>query len=117
MIVLMTHTTTRWTAFSQKRINISSTQRLQIFSRSKVTRWCFFFMLRKGKLNLSYLKIKRPCLYLMFSKAKSTIKLLNLSRRILLIVHVLNNMTDQFQPLDLNVNGHAKKLLKVEFEV
>ena len=24
------------------------------------------------------------------------------------IVHVPNDMTDQFQPLDLNVNGHAK---------
>ena len=24
------------------------------------------------------------------------------------IVHVPNNMSDQFQPLDLNVNGHAK---------
>jgi len=25
------------------------------------------------------------------------------------IVHVPNNMTDQFQPLDLNINGHAKE--------
>ena len=69
-------------------------------------------MLRKGKLNLSYLKIKRPCLYLMFSKAKPPIKLLSLSKRILVIVHVLNNVTDQNQPLDLNVNGHAKKAFK-----
>ena len=32
------------------------------------------------------------------------------------IVHVPNNMTDQFQPLDLNVNGHAKEFLKGKFE-
>ena len=31
------------------------------------------------------------------------------------IVHVPNNMTDQFQPLDLNVNRHAKELLKGKF--
>ena len=49
-----------------------------------ICRWCFFHMLRKGKLSLSSLKIKRPCIYLMFSKAKSPIKLLNLSKRIIL---------------------------------
>ncbi len=32
------------------------------------------------------------------------------------IVHVPNNMTDHFQPLDLNVNGHAKEFLKSKFE-
>ena len=32
------------------------------------------------------------------------------------IVHVPNNMPDQFQPLDLNVNGHAKEFLKGKFE-
>ena len=32
------------------------------------------------------------------------------------IVHVPNNMTDQFQPLDLNVNGHTKEFLKGKFE-
>ena len=32
------------------------------------------------------------------------------------IVHVPNNMTDQFQPLNLNVNGHAKEFLKGKFE-
>ena len=32
------------------------------------------------------------------------------------IVHVPNNMTNQFQPLDLNVNGHAKEFLKGKFE-
>ena len=32
------------------------------------------------------------------------------------IVYVPNNMTDQFQPLDLNVNGHAKEFLKKKFE-
>ena len=31
-------------------------------------------------------------------------------------VHVPNNMTDQFQPLDLNVNGHVKEFLKGKFE-
>ena len=29
-----------------------------------------------------------------------------------LIVQVPNNMTDQFQPLDLNINGNVKKFLK-----
>ena len=33
-----------------------------------------------------------------------------------LIAHVPNNMTDQFQPLDLNVNRHAKEILKRKFE-
>ena len=33
-----------------------------------------------------------------------------------MIVHILNNITDQFQPLDLNVNGDVKELLKVKFE-
>ena len=33
-----------------------------------------------------------------------------------MIVHILNNVTDQFQPLDLNVNGDVKELLKVKFE-
>ena len=33
-----------------------------------------------------------------------------------MIVHVPNNMTDQFQPFDLNVNGNAKKFLKGKFE-
>ena len=33
-----------------------------------------------------------------------------------LIAHVPNNMTDQFQPLDLNVNRHAKEFLKRKFE-
>ena len=32
------------------------------------------------------------------------------------IVYIPNNMTDQFQPLDLNVNGHAKEFLKKKFE-
>ena len=32
------------------------------------------------------------------------------------IVHVPNNMTDHFQPLDLNVNGHAKEFLKKKFK-
>ena len=32
------------------------------------------------------------------------------------IVHVPNNMTDHFQPLDVNVNGHAKEFLKRKFE-
>ena len=32
------------------------------------------------------------------------------------IVHVPNNMTDQFQPLDLNVNCHAKEFLNGKFE-
>ena len=32
------------------------------------------------------------------------------------IVHVPNNMPDLFQPLDLNVNGHAKEFLKGKFE-
>ena len=32
------------------------------------------------------------------------------------IVHVPNNMTDQFQPSDLNVNGDAKEFLKGKFE-
>ena len=32
------------------------------------------------------------------------------------IVYVPNNMTDQFQPLDLNVNGHAKQFPKKKFE-
>ena len=31
-------------------------------------------------------------------------------------VHVPNNMTEHFQPLDLNVNGHAKEFLKNKFE-
>ena len=32
------------------------------------------------------------------------------------IVYVPNNMADQFQPLDLNVNGQAKEFLKKKFE-
>ena len=32
------------------------------------------------------------------------------------IVHIPNNMTDGFQPLDLNVSGHAKELLKGKFK-
>ena len=32
------------------------------------------------------------------------------------IVHVPNNLTDPFQPLDLNVNDHAKEFLKGKFE-
>ena len=32
------------------------------------------------------------------------------------IVYVPNNMTDQFQPLNLNVNGHAKEFLKKRLE-
>ena len=32
------------------------------------------------------------------------------------IVHAPSNMTDQFQPLDLNINGHAKEFLKNKFE-
>ena len=32
------------------------------------------------------------------------------------LVHVPSNMTDHFQPLDLNVNGHAKEFLKNKFE-
>ena len=32
------------------------------------------------------------------------------------IVQVPNNLTDQFQPLDLNVNGHAKEFLRKKFE-
>ena len=32
------------------------------------------------------------------------------------IVHVPRNMTDHFQPLDLNVNGNAKEFLKTKFE-
>ena len=32
------------------------------------------------------------------------------------IVHVPNDMTDQFQPLDLNVNGHPKGFLRGKFE-
>ena len=32
------------------------------------------------------------------------------------IAHIPNNITDQFQPLDLNVNSHAKELLKRKFE-
>ena len=32
------------------------------------------------------------------------------------IVYVPNTMTDQFQPLDLNVDGHAKEFLKKKFE-
>ena len=32
------------------------------------------------------------------------------------ILYVSNNMTDQFQPLDLNVNGHAEEFLKKKFE-
>ena len=32
------------------------------------------------------------------------------------IVHVPNNMNDQFQPLDLNVKGHAKEFSKEKFE-
>ena len=31
-------------------------------------------------------------------------------------VHVPNNVTDQFQPLDLNVNDHTKEFLKEKFE-
>ena len=33
-----------------------------------------------------------------------------------MLVHVPSNMTDHFQPLDLNVNGHAKEFLKNKFE-
>ena len=32
------------------------------------------------------------------------------------LVYVPSNMTDQFQPLDLNVKGHAKEFLKKKFE-
>ena len=32
------------------------------------------------------------------------------------IVHIPNNMTDEFQPLDLNVSSHSKELLKGKFE-
>ena len=32
------------------------------------------------------------------------------------IVHVPNNMTDQFQPLDLYLNGHVKGFFKGKFE-
>ena len=32
------------------------------------------------------------------------------------IVHVPNNMTDKFQPLDLTVNAQAKQFLKSKFE-
>ena len=32
------------------------------------------------------------------------------------IVHVPINITDQFQPLDLNANGHTKEFLKGKFE-
>ena len=71
-------------------------------------------MLRKGKLNLSFLKIKRSYLYLMFSKADKVTKFIE--EKNCLIVRVLNNMTDQFQPLDLKVKVHAKEFLKVEFE-
>ena len=71
-------------------------------------------MLRKGKLNLSFLKIKRSCLYLMFSKADKITKFIE--EKNCLIVRVLNNMTDQFQPLDLKVKVHAKEFLKIKFE-
>ena len=33
-----------------------------------------------------------------------------------MFVHVPNNVTDQFQPLDLNVNDHTKAFLKGMFE-
>ena len=33
-----------------------------------------------------------------------------------MIVHVPNSMTDQFQPLDLNVKGQAKAFLKGKFK-
>ena len=33
-----------------------------------------------------------------------------------MIVNVPNYMTNQFQPLDLNVNGQAKEFLKEKFE-
>ena len=33
-----------------------------------------------------------------------------------MIVHVPSNMTDHFQPLDRNVNGHTKEFLKTKFE-
>ena len=32
------------------------------------------------------------------------------------VIYVPNNLTDQFQPLDLNVNGQAKQFLKKKFE-
>ena len=33
-----------------------------------------------------------------------------------MIVDVINNKTDQFQALDLNVNGYMKAFLKEKFE-
>ena len=32
------------------------------------------------------------------------------------VIYVLNNLTDQFQPRDFNVNGQTKQFLKKKFE-
>ena len=48
----MTHTTTRWTAFSQKRIKISSRQRLLNFFKKQSNRIVLFLNVEKRKVEL-----------------------------------------------------------------
>ena len=70
----------------------------------------------KRKVGLKLTEDQKAMLIFDVFKGQITDKVTNLSKRIIVIVRVLNNMTDEFQPLDLNINGHAKEFLKVQFE-
>ena len=76
-----------------------------------------FPYVEKRKVELKLPEDQKAMLIFDVSKGQITDKVTKfIEENNCVIVHVPNNMTDHFQPLDLNVNGHAKEFLKGKFE-
>ena len=76
-----------------------------------------FLYVKKRKVELKLPEHQKAMLIFDVFKGQVTDKVTKLiEENDCVIVYVPNNMTDQFQPLDLNVNGHAKLFLKRKFE-
>ena len=76
-----------------------------------------FPYVEKRKVEIKLLKDQKAMFLFEVFKGQVTDKINKfIEKNIYVIVHVPNNMTDKFQPLDLNVNGHAKEFLKGKFE-
>ena len=76
-----------------------------------------FPYVQKRKAELKLPEDQKAMLIFDFFKGQITDKVTKfIEENDCVIVHVPNNVTDQFQPLDLNVNGHAKEFLKGKFE-
>ena len=95
-------------------IGMSHTQQI-IGAMNQHLQMVVFPYVKKRKVELKLPEHQKAMLIFDVFKCQVTDKVTKFTEeKDCVIVYVPNTMTDQFQPLDLNVDGHAKEFLKKE---